>query len=315
MLQEIWSQIVQYDKIIIHRHVSPDPDAIGSQVGLATIIKHNYPEKWVRTVGFKEPSLLWMGQMDDVFDEEYEGALILIMDTANASRIDDNRYPLGSMTIKIDHHPNVDEYADFNYTDTLAAATCEIVVQLFEANKHNHHLELPIEAAELLYAGIISDSGRFLYDSTTISTLQCAMLLYDYQVNRSKVHGLLYKRALNIVQAEGHVLSHFKTTSKGVAYYMMSKAEQKSFQLTTGTRASLVNLLANIEGIRVWVSFFENEDGQIRANIRSNGPTINDVAANFNGGGHPQASGAMLSSWDECAAVVEALNEVASKDE
>jgi len=308
MLTEIWSKIIQYDKVIIHRHISPDPDALGSQVGLATLIRHHYPEKWVKVVGFNEPSLSWMGEMDEVFDEEYEGALVLIMDTANGARIDDYRYQLGAFTIKIDHHPNVDEYADLNYTNTMAAATCEMVVQLFEANKSIHQLEMPVEAAELLYAGIIADSGRFLYDSTTVATLESAKQLYECQINRNKIHHLLYKRTLNVVQAEGFVLSQFKMTTEGVAYYKMSKEQQKTFGLTTGTRAALVSTLANIEGIKVWVSFFENEDGQIRANIRSNGPIINQVAAEFNGGGHPQASGAMLSSWDVCEDLVETLS-------
>ena len=313
MLEQIWSKILQYDRIIIHRHISPDPDALGSQLGLASIIRHNHPEKWVKTVGFNEASLSWMGEMDEVYDDEYEGALVLVMDTANASRIDDYRYRQGRTIIKIDHHPSIDEYGDLNYTDSSAAATCEVVVQLFEANKEKYQLEMPIEAAEILYAGIIADSGRFLYDSTTIATLNATKMLYDCQIDRNKIHKLLYKRTLNVVQAEGHVLSHFKISEAGVAYVMMTKAEQEAFNLTTGTRAGLVTVLANIENVQIWVCFFENEDGQIRANIRSNGPIINEVAAQFKGGGHPKASGAMLAEWDDCLKVIEALDAVCIK--
>ena len=61
-----------------HLHVSPDPDALGSQLGLAALIHENYPEKFVKTVGFTEPSLAWMGVMDEVKDEEYELSLIHI---------------------------------------------------------------------------------------------------------------------------------------------------------------------------------------------------------------------------------------------
>ena len=68
-------------------------------------------------------------------------------------------------------------------------------------------------------------------------------------------------------------------------------------------------MLANIEGIHVWVCFFENEDGKIRVNIRSNGPVINTVAQNFEGGGHPKASGAMIYEWSQCDAVIKALDE------
>ena len=179
MLKEIWSHIFEFDKIIIHRHVSPDPDALGSQLGLAELIRCNYKDKVVKTVGFNEPSLAWMGQMDEVCDEDYEGALVLIMDTANSARIDDSRYKLGAKLIKLDHHPVVEEYADINYTDTAASSTSEIVVNLYQANREAYHLQLSQEAASCLYTGIIADSGRFLYDNTTIDTLSAAQLLYS----------------------------------------------------------------------------------------------------------------------------------------
>lgn len=308
MLQKIWSEIIKYDKIMIHRHVSPDPDALGSQLGLAALIKGMYPNKVVKKVGFTEPSLEWMGEMDDVSDEEYEGALVIILDTANSPRIDDLRYKMGAYTIKIDHHPVVEDYADLNYVNTQATATSEIIVHLFQANQEVYQLKMPIEAAECLYTGMIADSGRFLYDSTTKITLECAAFLYDCGIDRNKIHNQLYKRPLNIIQAQGFVLSHFKVSEQGVAYFTMTKDEQESFGLTTGTRSALVNVLANIEGIHVWVCFFENDDSKIRVNIRSNGPVINTVAQEFEGGGHPKASGAMIYDWCQIEDVIAALD-------
>ncbi|MDE5977294.1 MAG: bifunctional oligoribonuclease/PAP phosphatase NrnA [Turicibacter sp.] len=314
MLKEIWSNIIAFDKIIIHRHISPDPDALGSQLGLAALIRGNYPNKVVKTVGFTEPSLAWMGTMDEVLDEEYEGALVLVMDTANSGRIDDGRYQSGAKCIKIDHHPVVEDYADLNYVSTEASATSEIIVDLFLANQDLHDLKMPSEAAERLYTGIIADSGRFLYDSTTTRTLKAASFLYDCEIDRNKIHDLLYRRSLNIVQAQGYVLSQFEVSQAGVAHFKMSKEVQESYGLTTGTRSALVNTLANIEGITVWVCFFENEDGRIRANIRSNGPVINEVAAMFDGGGHPKASGAMVNTWDDCQSLLDELEKVCQNE-
>lgn len=309
MLKEIWSHIVAFDKIIIHRHISPDPDALGSQLGLAALIRHTYKDKMVKTVGFNEPSLSWMGEMDGALDEDYEGALVLIMDTANSARIDDSRYKLAAKSIKIDHHPVVEEYADINYTNTSASSTSEIVVNLYEINKEAYQLQLSEEAATCLYTGIIADSGRFLYDNTTIDTLKATQLLYACEIDRNKIHECLYHRSLNIVQAQGYVLSQFEVSEAGVAYFKMPLDVQKSYQLTTGTRSALVNTLANIEGVLVWVCLFENEDGRIRANIRSNGPAIHEIAAKFDGGGHPKASGAMLSKWEKSQELLDELNE------
>lgn len=309
MYEKIWETIKQFDRIIIHRHISPDPDAMGSQLGLARLIKANCPHKWVKCVGYSEPSLSWIGTMDEVYNDEYEGALVIVLDTANSPRIDDSRWKNANTLIKIDHHPDVDDYGDINLVDTKSAATCEIIMHMYRHLKEAHNLVLPEDAALALYAGIVADSGRFLYDSTTSKTLETVQDLYEIGIDRNQIHNDLYKRSLNVVQAEGYVLSHFKT-SDGIIYVKMDQPTQKSFKLTTGTRAALVSALANIDGFQIWVFFFENEDGQIRANIRSRGPQINHIAAKFSGGGHPKASGAMLQTWEECDQLIAALNDL-----
>ena len=108
--QQILDKIKEYDTIIIHRHMKPDPDALGSQVGLKTLLEHHFPEKTIKAVGFDEPTLTWMAEMDLVEDKLYQGALVIVCDTANTARIDDRRYSQGDFLIKIDHHPNDDVY-------------------------------------------------------------------------------------------------------------------------------------------------------------------------------------------------------------
>ena len=103
---EILQKIEEYETIIIHRHERPDPDAIGSQGGLAELIKQNYPDKAVFIVGEEEPSLSFLMEMDTIDDTHYEGALVIVCDTANTERISDDRYYKGDFLIKIDHHPN-----------------------------------------------------------------------------------------------------------------------------------------------------------------------------------------------------------------
>ena len=92
VFQAILEKIKAYDTIIIHRHQRPDPDAIGSQVGLKEILKTNFPDKKVLATGVNEPTLSWIAEMDEVPDNDYEGALVIVTDTANTPRIDDDRY-------------------------------------------------------------------------------------------------------------------------------------------------------------------------------------------------------------------------------
>ena len=129
MKQQILQKIKQYDTIIIHRHVRPDPDAYGSQGGLAEIIKTTYPDKNVYLAGDDEPTLAYLNQMDDISDAVYEGALVIVCDTANQERISDQRYHLGDFLIKIDHHPNEDTYGDLQWVDTTASSTSEMIYE------------------------------------------------------------------------------------------------------------------------------------------------------------------------------------------
>ena len=83
VFQAILEKIKAYDTIIIHRHQRPDPDAIGSQVGLKEILKTNFPDKKILATGVNEPTLSWIAEMDEVADQDYEGALVIVTDTAN----------------------------------------------------------------------------------------------------------------------------------------------------------------------------------------------------------------------------------------
>ena len=130
MKRQIIDTISKYETIIIHRHVRPDPDAYGSSFGLKEILKASYPDKQVFTVGEHDETLSFLTKPDYVSDEQYEGALVIVTDTANTERIDDQRYKLGSFIIKIDHHPNDDPYGDLLWVDTNGSSASELIYEL-----------------------------------------------------------------------------------------------------------------------------------------------------------------------------------------
>ena len=127
---KIIEKIHEYDTIIIHRHKRPDPDAIGSQVGLQKLLQKNFPEKTVKVTGFEEPNLAWMAGMDVVADQDYQGALVIVTDTANTARVDDDRYTQGDFLITIDHHPNEEPYGDLLWVNTEASSCSEVITEL-----------------------------------------------------------------------------------------------------------------------------------------------------------------------------------------
>ncbi len=307
--RQIIDTIKANETIIIHRHVRPDPDAYGSQQGLKEIILANYPEKKVYAVGDHDASLSFMAQPDQIADDVYENALVIVTDTANTERVDDQRYTKGKMVIKIDHHPNDDAYGDLLWVDTTASSCSEMIYELYEEGKVVADWKLSDAAARLLFAGIVGDTGRFQFPSTTSKTFKVAADLITYDFNRNEIFDGMYEMDQKLLNLQGYIYQNFVMDEHGAAYVKLSKDLLAQYETVPSEASLLVGCLGSVKGICSWVVFIEEED-QIRVRLRSKGPIINTLAKEFNGGGHPLASGATAYSWEEADAVISRLQEI-----
>ncbi|MGL4820940.1 MAG: DHH family phosphoesterase [Bacilli bacterium] len=306
-MREIAEKIKQYDTIIIHRHVRPDPDAYGSSGGLAQAIRDAFPEKRVYQVGRDEPSLAYLGMMDDISDETYDGALVIVCDTANQARVDDQRFTRGEFLIKIDHHPNNDPYGDLVWVDTDASSCSEMIYE-FITTHADGVLTLSGETSRLLYAGIVGDTGRFLFPNTKPSTFNAAQHLISYGFSFANVYTEMYRVTEATARLRGYVYQTFETPHSGVGIVKLSQETLEQFGVKASETSSITGLLGDVDGIEVWVVFIEEEPGQIRCRFRSKRYVINDIAAMFNGGGHPLSSGGSIDNWDQVSDVIAALH-------
>ena len=292
---QILEKIKEYDTIIIHRHMKPDPDALGSQVGLKALLKYHFPEKTIKAVGFDEPTLTWMAEMDLVEDSAYQGALVIVCDTANTARIDDKRYRQGDFLIKIDHHPNDDVYGDLSWVDTSSSSASEMITLFAQTIQ----LALSDRAAELLFAGIVGDTGRFLYPSTTARTLRLAAYLrehnFDFAALTRKMDTMSYK----IAKLQGYIYDHLEVDENGAARVILSQEILKQFNVTDAETAAIVSAPGRIDSVSLWGIFVEQADGHYRVRLRSKIHPINEIAKEHDGGGHPLASGANSYSLEE----------------
>lgn len=311
MKEQILDQIERYQTIIIHRHIRPDPDAIGSQGALAEMIQASDPNKQVYVVGDDEPTLTFMNRMDKVPDPLYEGALVIVCDTANEERINDDRYHQGDFLIKIDHHPNDDPYGDLIWVDTSASSVSEMIYELYEDGRERGFV-LPEKAAYLLFAGIVGDTGRFLFDSTTPRTFDIAGKLRAYGFSINDFYTQLNKVNMNVARLNGYVLETFHVSESGAGYIKLEAEVLRKFATSASEASQLVHAISDVEGIKAWVFFIEEAE-QIRVRFRSKGPQMNDIAKKYDGGGHPLAAGATIHSWDAADHVLEDL-EAACRD-
>lgn len=308
MKEQIFEAIKRYQKIIIHRHVRPDPDAYGSQGGLAEILAASFPEKEVYAVGQHDPSLDYLRKPDVIADDVYEGALVIVCDTANQERVCDARYKDGEMLIKIDHHPNEDPYGDLLWIDTEASSASEMIYELYDTFQEQG-LKMTDEAARLIYAGIVGDTGRFLYPSTTAKTFQYAKELIQYSFDRSLLYDQMYELSANMIKLQGYVLEHFEMDHDGAAFVSIDKDILKKYNVQPTEASLLVSTLGIVKGIKAWAFFIEEED-QIRLRLRSKGPVINTIAMKYDGGGHPLAAGASVYTWEETKQVIKDVKAV-----
>ena len=300
---EIKNKIEQYDKIVILRHIRPDGDAVGSSLGLRDILRNTYPDKQIKCFAkdFAE-SLNFTAKEDEDDIEFYKDALGIVVDTATKDRISNDNTNLLKEIIKIDHHPNVDPYGVINLVEVDISATCELIVKIY--NELSNDWVLSDEAAELLYMGIVTDSGRFRYSSTDGTTLRNASILLDKGINLEKLYANLYLKEYETFKLQSEVYKKMKITKNGVAHVYIDKKMQEKHNLSSQEASLMVGALDSIKGSLIWLAFIDNPDGSIRVRLRSRFLDINDIASNYNGGGHGRASGATVYSLSEMKSLI-----------
>ena len=307
MINQILEKIKEYNRIIIHHHIRPDGDCIGSQMGMKHLLKATYPEKEVYAVGGDLPPYLeYIAKHDVVADELYKDALVIVVDTSRQDRIYDARYNTGAYLIKIDHHDDSEEFGDLAYVNEKSSACSAIIADFYVANKDE--LVLTQDAAKALYFGITTDSGRFRYRGVNGDFLRSAAVLLDSGIDIEDIYTNLYTDDVENLKLRGYVYKNFKMTENGVLYIYFSNRMMKKFGVTRDTASNLVNSLDSVKGSLIWVAFIEQENKDIRVRIRSRFVEINDVARNYRGGGHLNASGATLKSKKELKPILSELD-------
>lgn len=308
VLKKIYKEIKKHKKIVLARHIGPDPDALGSTLGLKEIILNTFPNKQVYAVGTPAARHKYIGNLD-MFDESlYEDALLIVLDTPDIKRVDGIDPTRFKHKIKIDHHPIVDKYCDIEYVVDTASSASELVIELV----YSTPLKINKEAAEKLYAGLISDTNRFLYSYTTDKTFYLvSWLLKETNINITDIYEKMYTMSIKEKKLQSYVILNINITDNKLGYLVLNQENLDELTSDAATMTNIVNYLNYTEEMISWVIFaYDKNIDKFRASIRSRGPIINDVASHFNGGGHIFASGARLNSLDEVDDMIKELDKV-----
>ena len=306
IMQVILNKIIEYDRIMLFRHIRNDGDCVGATKGLKAILKASFPEKEIYLIDSDTAAYLdFLGPEDEeVADEVYQSALGIVLDTASEARISNKKYTLCKELIKIDHHIPLEPYGDYQWVEEERSSCCEMIVAFYDAFRDT--LQLHTEAATYLYTGMVTDSGRFKYEGVTGDTLRCAAILLDVGVDTETLFARLYLEAFEYLQFKAEIYRRMQRTENGVAYIYVDKAMQEEFHLSQEQASACVGALDSIRGCICWIVFIETGDaeGAIRVRLRSRFVHINSIAEQYHGGGHACASGATVYSEDEMQALI-----------
>jgi bifunctional oligoribonuclease and PAP phosphatase NrnA len=299
MISKIKGKIEKAKTIGLISHKSPDGDSLGSIAGLgqalmeagkevAIFVNDKIPEKF----GFlaeDNPYTLYKKGMAEEMD------LVFVLDCGQPSRLDYSEVILqeAKTVINIDHHMKNPNFGDINWVDTGASSTCELVFTLIT------ELALPLNypGATALYTGMVTDTGSFMYDSTSPTTLRAAAELLEMGVDKDRIYQEAYQsRNFQEVKLLGDVLKDLTLLFDGrVALTSLTQQQLADYGLDIQAMDELIDFTRDIAGVEISIVLKEMEKGGTKIGFRAKrGYKVDALARSFGGGGHEKAAGATV---------------------
>ena len=296
-------QISYYNSFVLVSHIRPDCDALGSELGMAEVLRtvgktvriinaHRTPE----ALQFLDPAGNIEVLGDNVEPEEIAADCIMILDTSAWAQLGDMGDVIRASRadkIVIDHHVGEDDLNATMYKDYQAEATGHLVVQAADA------LGVPLTRSMSvpLFTAIATDTGWFRFGSVTAETYRTIARLIDAGVVPCEVYGDLYERdSLGRVRLRGLVLSRTKAEIDGTLMHTyVEKEDFEAMGAAPNDTEDAINLTLKVKGAQAAVIFVGQVRGGFKLSFRSQGEmNCNEVAQQFGGGGHKAAAGAFV---------------------
>jgi phosphoesterase RecJ-like protein len=279
-------------------HVNPDPDALGSMLGLSAFLR----ARGVRTVcsygnePFEHPR--WVADLPGShalvppkrFPKRPD--VMVTLDCASADRLG-NLQPFASRArelVWIDHHATNPGLGTVTIIDPHASSTAELVWRLIGRMGG----EVPVESAICLYAGLVTDTGRFQYQAVTPATLRLAAELREFPFDHARLAQVLFEdNVLPYLRVLGTALRRLEHDEEAsLVWTYLTQADLQEAGLGVGDTDDLIDVIRTAREADVAAVFKQQRDGRFKGSMRSRGGhDVAAVAAAFGGGGHRLAAG------------------------
>ena len=295
---------------VVVMHKNPDADAVGTATALILVLRE-LGKNAAYACTDSIPKRLEFIIKDLPSAEDFKNRTVITADIASPKQMGDLEYQLGEISLMIDHHEVGEPFAP-NYIKKGASSSAEVLYGIIEVLEEMGKLSLTKEIAEALYAAISSDTGSFKYSSVTPSTLRIAARLLEFGIDHADIaHRLFSQKTRSQMLAEAYVASNIKTLLDGrIAYVTHSPEVRAEIGCTEDDFECAIDVVRELEGVRVALVARKTDRGGIRASLRSVGENVAEVAKMFGGGGHVCAAGCSPDAKDERAAAEMIISEL-----
>lgn len=295
-LDTFMAMVDEAENIAIASHVNPDGDNLGSSLALRRSLELYGKDVEVIAIDPIDDYLKFLPELDhykEASRDKYD--LFIIVDCSEFDRIGHATEIArrSNKTIVMDHHVGGKINCDLNMIFETSPATCEIVYEVID------RLDLPMDntIGTLLFTGLCTDTGRFMYSNVSEYTFKAAGKLITEGVDYEYIYKNLYQsQPVSVMQFHNEIIDNAKFFDKK-AFAIASKDLVNKHGVQMGDAESIVNKLRDLKEVNVSMIVKEYDDGEYKVSMRSKTTDVAKVARDNGGGGHIKASG--FSIFDE----------------
>lgn len=293
-LDDVVDALKRHDDFLITAHENPDPDSVGSMIGLWFGLRLLGKRCKMVSSDPPPPELRWAGAADIQRPEDVKPSPAMIVLDCDVGRIGavEPLLEQADLVINIDHHQGSGENADIAYVDTKQAATALMVLQILEAVE----VQVDPPIAQALFGGIMGDTGGFRYANTDRSVLETAAFLVGQGADpAATARDIFETKPFEFLQLLGHVLSRMERSEDGrVVWLRVGYEDFQAFNLDPKQSDQFVQYARMVAGSDIAILFREVAPEEVRIGFRSHSVDVHALAVEFDGGGHRLASGARV---------------------
>ncbi len=310
--------MIQLDEVLANKksvgiagHVNPDGDCVGSCLAVYNYIRTYHKDINVQVYLDPFPKIFnFLSGSNDIVPADENARtfdLFIALDCGDARRLGNSApYFTGSAhTLCIDHHESNDSFAEINYIHPKRSSTCELIMELIDADK------ITKEIAECLYTGMMTDTGVFKYSSTTSETMRKAGILMDTGIDFGRIiDDVFYAKTYNQNRIMGKALIKAKLHEDGrIISSYIEKEEMDAYDVLPKHMEGIVEQMRLTNGVDVAVFLYDNGHGyKVSTRAGSDKVNLSVLAKKYDGGGHAKAAGFSVQGDPE-----EAIEEIVSE--